>query len=89
MYVYIHVYVFSHREFASKGSSALAQEVLAEVPQQVLKYMSLKGIKPNPKRAQTDACMYVHECMYECMNIYVHVCMCNNKKKKKIKKKVS
>lgn len=38
------------REFAGKGSAALAQEVLAEIPSQVLKYMSMKGINPNPKK---------------------------------------
>jgi len=39
----------SFREFAAKGASMLAQEVLAEIPSQLLKHMAARGITPNPK----------------------------------------
>jgi hypothetical protein len=35
---------------ASGGAGELAQQVLAEVPNQVLQYMHLHKIKPNPKK---------------------------------------
>lgn len=35
------------KKFHSKGATALAQNVLAEIPSQILKYMESKGIKPN------------------------------------------
>ena len=36
------------RKYASKGPEALAQHVLAEVPQQVISYMESQNILPNP-----------------------------------------
>ena len=45
--------ILSFREFATKNPSALAQEVLAEVPTQVLKYFESKGIRPNPPLPRT------------------------------------
>lgn len=38
----------SFRDFATKGISALASEVLAEVPRQCLDYMAKRNIRPNP-----------------------------------------
>ena len=37
-------------EFLSKGPIALAEEVLKEVPNQVLGYMNLKKFKPNKSK---------------------------------------
>jgi len=38
-----------YREAASRGSAVLAQQVLAEIPNQFLKYMELHNITPNKK----------------------------------------
>ena len=39
------------RNFVGKPDAALAAEVLAEVPSQVLQYMAMRGIMPNARRA--------------------------------------
>ena len=38
-------------DFAGKPEAALAAEVLAEVPSQVLQYMAMRGINPNSRKA--------------------------------------
>ena len=42
------------KKFNQKGPVALAQQVLAEVPQQLLKYMEMHHITPNPPPNVTD-----------------------------------
>lgn len=39
------------REMMKKGAGALSETTLAEVPSQVLQYMSNKRITPNPRMA--------------------------------------
>eukprot|EP01038_Epipyxis_sp_PR26KG_P006850 gene6850-9379_t len=39
----------SFREQQKNGAASIAADVLAEIPGQLLKYMELNGIKPNPK----------------------------------------
>jgi hypothetical protein len=41
------------REFSAKGLSCLAEEVLKEIPGQVLQYFKMKNIEPNPPLQQT------------------------------------
>ncbi len=41
----------SFRECAAKGAGELANEVLAEIPNQLLQFMKNANIKPNAKRA--------------------------------------
>ncbi len=40
-------FILSFSDFASKGAAILASEVLAEVPKQVVEYMTKRGIRPN------------------------------------------
>ncbi len=49
------LFLFSFRDFASKGAAILASEVLAEVPKQVVEYMTKRGIRPNPTGGVTGA----------------------------------
>lgn len=41
----------SYKECAARGASELSQQVLAEIPNQVLQYFQQNRIKPNPKKA--------------------------------------
>lgn len=40
---------YRYRDAASRGAPVLAQQVLAEIPNQVLRYMELHKITPNKK----------------------------------------
>jgi hypothetical protein len=39
--------MYSFKDHISKGVPAVAQQVLAEVPNQLLQYMAARGIMPN------------------------------------------